>query len=672
VVGDKTCGGPCLATQMNNRYTAYTAVNIAEIPHQGELVQVCPPELSGTLHFSCLGMERTLLGDRGCGTRCEAKNIIGYGYSFVTPRMEHLSNFSQPCNLPYTGTVQLVCADGEMGMHPVCRGGCFAGASLIPGGTKIALVPYPDLEDSVRFPTTCPEGFTGEVVLMCWNGTVLQDEGSCHAACPSGQWESKGVAITHYDLFHGEDTHRECPHGWSGNVTLQCGSGTVFLADGGCFEQCLAGFRYISEGVVIPYDTSPHAYIYPVRLCPAGYYGSIRLKCNDSKIDIIEGSCYSHCDIPSRYQRLGNATGQLLHGMNATLSCPALGTIFVDCFDGTMRELGGHCIEHCTTAGSLNDANSTTVEFLPMTHGSISSGTCVGDAIGNRTLSCNNSVVAFTNAPGDRCFRHCQSNEVVLRNPDPWAPKLKVTVATMLEHGQQIDQKCPEGQLGIVTLSCYDSLLSHDLGVCGSSNCRAGNLQSGSAVLEHGPINDGYEDGPFDCPIGFEGETTFRCSNGTVRVGEISMFASITDYTADRDLNHSNVSANSTASSTASEEELGEDPYSSRVLLCECCLAPVDPPATEPVAARNQWSRVYWGVFVVMMGVFVASIGGLVFVAKRLMARKPKLSRVAHTPDSEYLASVEADAKHDEINRKKLHWRTAFHGEDNSMTVPAS
>jgi len=139
-------------------------------------------------------------------------------------------------------------------------------------------------------------------------------------------------------------------------------------------------------------------------------------------------------------------------------------------------------------------------------------------------------------------------------------------------------------------------------------------------ALSHGQINNGYLDGPVACPAGFYGEVSLFCSNGTTTVAEVMMQGDLDVYRPDSTENGTN----------ASEAELGVNPYSNRILLCECCEPPDRPPGGEPVPTRDEWVILYWGVALATFGL-VASIAVSSWIVLK-MKKKPKLSAVHPEP----------------------------------------
>jgi hypothetical protein len=630
-VTNNSCGPPCFAQRFSGIITRYEEVRLPDLSHLSKTWMPCPPSVSGMMLFSCFRGALTVV-EGGCGERCEATSLLVYGASFVSPRMDHLAKYWQPCNPPFKGTVDLLCVYGKLNVTSNCRVGCYAGTAEVDGGSGyMAKIDYPQMEDSRLFPSRCPYGFEGDVVLQCWNGKPRVHSGACNAHCDSGQWvqPSDGAQIRHYNMDHNETTDLTCPATWSGFVELKCSRGGVSLYGGVCKKNCMAGSAFITLGVSIKYAMAADGWVYPLKLCPTlRYVGTVRLLCKDGKVTVMSGACYKHCTAGET--AAGTKYMGLPHGKNSTVACAEQGSEVLSCWDGLVKVVSGGCISACV-GGQIFDGNSTAIQHEAMGHHQNVSGTCTGFATGRVTVECDNGAVTVLPMPGQRCFRHCHEANVTIAGHI-------MPVPNML-HGQQAPSPCPDDEsgdpvLGVLSFRCWDSQLLHVAGSCGPANCAAGAIESGGADLEHPQINDQMEAGPISCPLGWVGEGAFGCVNGTVGLKEVALFARVPVYEPN--------STKTVAAQNASESELGVEPYSNRILLCECCLAPPRPKGPGSVPARDEWAILYWAALVGVTG-FLGTIGGGYYAAKFV---KSKGSRVHPDPNKD--ANAEAEALEDE------------------------
>eukprot|EP00928_Gymnodinium_smaydae_P027607 TRINITY_DN21298_c0_g2_i1.p1 TRINITY_DN21298_c0_g2~~TRINITY_DN21298_c0_g2_i1.p1 ORF type:complete len:165 (+),score=17.50 TRINITY_DN21298_c0_g2_i1:272-766(+) len=126
-----------------------------------------------------------------------------------------------------------------------------------------------------------------------------------------------------------------------------------------------------------------------------------------------------------------------------------------------------------------------------------------------------------------------------------------------------------------------------------------------------------------DCPAGFEGKAILSCDAAVVSIDEVSLYSDLPVYRP----------AKTDRGREASRLELGTDPFSNRIKLCECCRTPVPAPATKPIPGRNMWTVVYWAAIAGFLFFMSAALGGLYYVRYLRKGRK-KLSSVAPAPSS--------------------------------------
>jgi hypothetical protein len=163
--------------------------------------------------------------------------------------------------------------------------------------------------------------------------------------------------------------------------------------------------------------------------------------------------------------------------------------------------------------------------------------------------------------------------------------------------------RCPNGLLGLITVSCYDTEFSVIDGVCGDMNCPESTVSSNGAVLGHFAINNGWRAGPTTCPNPFEGIATFQCRNGTTTVDEVTMQLAISPEDVE---------------AVAIGNESSAD---SRFILCGCCHPLGAPPGAEPVKGRD--TGVY--IWILSLGggiaIVLSAISGWYFLPRKKSSR---------------------------------------------------
>jgi hypothetical protein len=207
--------------------------------------------------------------------------------------------------------------------------------------------------------------------------------------------------------------------------------------------------------------------------------------------------------------------GELYHGDLVEIACPDQGTLLVSCFDGTTTHESGKCFLGCP-AGKLTDENGTVIEYSYIRHNESQAGACTGLAKGNVNLYCNDTVVTQRRLPGEQCLRACTSDPVK-------TPGDIFVIPPITSHGNQATVRCPNGQLGLLTMSCFDTEWLLLDGECGDMNCAEGVQTSNAALLPHLEINNGWKAGPTQCPSPYLGIATFACGDGKTTVDEVTM-----------------------------------------------------------------------------------------------------------------------------------------------------
>eukprot|EP00931_Biecheleriopsis_adriatica_P115458 TRINITY_DN91243_c0_g1_i1.p1 TRINITY_DN91243_c0_g1~~TRINITY_DN91243_c0_g1_i1.p1 ORF type:complete len:1344 (+),score=210.68 TRINITY_DN91243_c0_g1_i1:99-4130(+) len=601
VVVEGTCGLPCQPGYFSSVLTRYTDVWIEEVWHDTGVWKDCPEDLSGQIYVHCYdGILRVKEGQ--CGERCPSESLIVYGASFVSPSMDHLEVFQQPCLPPYSSVVNLNCTFGKLKVDSDCQKGCFAGTTVLPGG---ATVPFPDLQSGKTSEPECPEGYVGKITLECVDGSIEVQEGACNSHCDADRFIGpSGWMVEYLPILHNDTQWQRCPIGFVGNVQLRCDAGVVSIAQGACPRNCLAGSKFVRDGVTMKHKALAHGEMTNDMRCPNAYEGMIRMQCDDSHVSVVSGECLKHCG-PGTIQ--GAQYRNLLHDTEVSVVCPEVGSISIRCWDGGTTILSGACLYGCKK-DQIPDVHGVPIAFSNFPHGTKVNGTCTDLGVGEVELACNDTVVSIIGTGvAARCQRHCPVQTTLSRDgtnvTTPYIP-----------HLQQDAVECPGGA-GILSLRCTDSVVTVFDGVCGDENCKAGTVMSNAAVLEHPIINDGRKDGPGDCGDDFIGRPTFICRNGTTAVLDVSIIRQPLIPGIDNE-------------SHIGPEYDFED--IDRFLLCGCCKG-VDKPDVAPVLGTDTMPIVYWAAAVGGAGLLIALGSGLWI--HKMRTPKPKLSQVAPKPE---------------------------------------
>mmetsp|Transcript_50847 Transcript_50847/g.91400 ORF Transcript_50847/g.91400 Transcript_50847/m.91400 type:complete len:1384 (+) Transcript_50847:47-4198(+) len=597
VVTKGSCGLPCVAGPFSSYLTRHTDVDLPEVWHDEGIWKDCPQDLSGQVWIKCTdGILRVQEGE--CGERCASESLVVYGASFVSPLLDHNEIFLQPCLPPYSGVANATCIFGQLHVVSKCERGCFAGMKVLPGG---ATVPHPDLVSGDKSSPECPEGYVGEVTLVCVDGTMEVYEGACNSHCAADRFTGpSGYEVQYGDILHNGSTWVSCPSGYVGNIMLRCDGGLVTIQEGSCPRNCQSGKVYVRDGVTLSFDQMKHGELSKSKKCPNAYTGSIVLICDDSEVKVESGVCLKHCGN-------GNAQGAtyrtLEHEDLVSLTCPEVGEVRVKCFDGDVTVLSGACLYGCKK-GNMEDVHGITVAHDDFNHDSVFNGTCSEGGLGTVELYCYDKVITVMEPlQANRCERHCNPQITTARDgTDVMSP--------YIEHLQSDMVPCPNGTTGVLSLRCDDGTVTVYDGVCGDMNCRAGEVMSNEAVLSHNAINDLRTDGPGDCGSDFMGQPVFLCQSGVTTVLDVTLVMQ------------------PRAPGDANVDELGpaydfiED---DRFLLCGCCLPPGSQPGVDSVMGDDSRNIMYWAIAVGSSGLVLSFFSGIWILSQK---SPPKISKV--------------------------------------------
>eukprot|EP00439_Symbiodinium_sp_Y106_P087115 s121_g40.t1 len=597
VVTQGSCGDPCPEDWFSNVNTRHTALWLEEVSHDKGVWKDCPQDLSGQIYIHCFdGLLRVLEGQ--CGERCRSERVEVTGANFISPLLDHAEEHLQPCLQPYSDFVNLTCIFGELMVVGNCQLGCFAGDFVLPGG---ATVSHPDLVSGFTAEPDCPLGYAiGKVTIVCVNGNMEVQSGTCDAHCQAGRFQGPtGYLVNHLEIQHNETRLVACPAGYIGQLRLRCLGGVVGIETGQCLRNCIEGATNLRDDVIFGYGDMEHGEVSREMKCPTGYVGSVRLLCTDSVVSVASGQCLAHCGA-------GIAQGaeyfSLEHEDFVSIVCPEVGEIKVRCFDGEVEVVEGQCLYGCA-AGTVLDPNGVDLRYPAFPHGTRINGTCSGLGVGTVELHCNNTVVSL--AGEGTCQRHCPPQFTESRDGS------NVSVP-YIEHLQQASVQCPNGQAGVLAVRCTDFVSSVFDGICGDMNCRAGEVDTNGALVAYPAINDKRNAGPGDCGEDFLGEPVFYCSDGVVSVLAVNL------------IRQPRIPGIDNVSEIGSSYNFTEE---DRFKLCGCCSPPPELPDIAALEGLDSMVVIYWAVAVGGAGFLVATASGYWIYKKR----PPKVSKV--TPD---------------------------------------
>jgi hypothetical protein len=465
-----------------------------------------------------------------------------------------------------------------------------------------AIINYPKMMSGDLFSTRCPPGFLDvPVVIRCSDGHGVVHSGGCFKHCQADWfWDPAATkkedpnswSVQHYEIMHDTSAVRECPKYFDGYITLSCWSGKVTMTKGHCSKNCRPGRVWIRPGVVVRNREMLSGFMASQIPCPPSFDGNMRLACNEGEVSLGSGGCNQTC---SPGVRKTAPYGELGDNKEAEIACPDTGTIMIKCNDGFITVLGGECFKGCPPC-TVIDANGTRIEYPYIRYNESIGGACSGLAKGVVTLRCNNTVVTQTPAPGERCLRFCRSKPV-------FTPDGSIIFPPDTQHGNQVTVRCPNGLLGLVTVTCYDTEFSVVDGVCGNMNCPESAVSSNGAYLSHFSINNGWQAGPTVCPGPYEGVATFWCRNGTTTVDEVTTQLPVSpdDYAA-----------------AAIGNESSED---ARFILCGCCHPLGVPDEAGPVKGRDTGIYIWAAALGGGLSIVLAAFSGWYFLPRKKTSR---------------------------------------------------
>lgn len=334
------CYEHCDANWFNDPYQENTwetswSVQHYEIRHDSLQIRDCPEGYSGRVTLYCWSGTVTLR-DGDCFKDCEAGRLmIRPG---VVTRFQYTPNGAlgprMPCTTGYDGTVRLGCNEGVMSLK---EGGCNRTCPM----SFIMTAPHGELGDAEEATIACPD--MGTLDVRCDDGEVSVLSGHCINRCQPGTvTDDNGTVIQHGEIAHNETSSGACIGYTTGIVTLYCNDTVVSIQprnDEKCFRHCRAGPVRTDDGTVIMAPETEHGNRNSAQ-CPGELVGIITVKCDDSILTIIDGSCGPN-NCPSGVVFSNNAAihhGEINDGWKAGPSLctePYTGDATLICRNGT-------------------------------------------------------------------------------------------------------------------------------------------------------------------------------------------------------------------------------------------------------------------------------------------------------------------------------------------------
>lgn len=244
----------------------------------------------------------TYVVDKGrCLTPCVGGSVSSNGVTLSYAQFAHGDDVKLNCyktGSAFSGQLALKCDAGEVKMTGACKRECVSSTITSRG----AVLPFDSFQDSTPKILECATGnmgsvrFSGQVELACDDGTISVKSGECYKDC-AGPTTLFQIFFDHGLMSHGEKKVMEC--GSTGQLTLLCTDGTVANFESTCYKSCppqslgLIDARSIGVSWTV---SIPHDQIYPTTCDPTIATGTADVKCEDGIPRITGSSCRLNCD----------------------------------------------------------------------------------------------------------------------------------------------------------------------------------------------------------------------------------------------------------------------------------------------------------------------------------------------------------------------------------------
>jgi hypothetical protein len=290
--------------------------------------------------FSLAGMPPTEQGCNDFGCPCEKDQVIEDNGVQLTNDVNFAydSTGKLACsmyNRYTTGEVDYHCAEYEVGEMQktggACMHSCKPGDSISSADAEIKLKEAVKHEEQRTF--ACPPStHTGDVELLCTDGTLSIEKGECFKRCSvdsiKGAMEAEADDVTSCiypevsdSLYHWEAKTYECPYGSTGEWEIYCDQGEV-SAKGGCTptecseDEINAVLNHNGLDIypaatekMLHYEFSKCSTGKETWSCPYGATGEWKLYCDNAQVKAT-GSCTStECSLDEIYTAMALPVG---------------------------------------------------------------------------------------------------------------------------------------------------------------------------------------------------------------------------------------------------------------------------------------------------------------------------------------------------------------------------
>mmetsp|Transcript_1155 Transcript_1155/g.2854 ORF Transcript_1155/g.2854 Transcript_1155/m.2854 type:complete len:978 (+) Transcript_1155:55-2988(+) len=311
--------------------------------------------------------------------------------------------------------------------------------------------------DSVPIP--CPGGYTGTLRLVCNDGFISVSSGQCAAICPAGRYaQAPRIVDFHAAVVDGDIVTQPCLHGLVGSVQLSCEDGDITIVNT-CrvMQNCTSTTLKLGYAKLESTTEMMHGDLTNVP-CPSGFIGTgYDLECNDSKIEVLNGTCLPWCNAGHIW--VDNGAVSVSHsairaGLTLKVICPQgsagegveLACVRDPIFNDYINVTTGSCTRDTLCHAGQKNVNGASVSYSTMDEGDRSMSSCPGGYTGDVNFTCSGGVATVIRG---YCYAHCDSGAILDNSslPVPYSAEA---------HGTTFFAMCPDGYHGVIPLVCRD------------------------------------------------------------------------------------------------------------------------------------------------------------------------------------------------------------------------
>mmetsp|Transcript_16875 Transcript_16875/g.41820 ORF Transcript_16875/g.41820 Transcript_16875/m.41820 type:complete len:2471 (-) Transcript_16875:766-8178(-) len=351
--------GVCLTNCPSRDFTSNTVeMRHPTIAHGQSYAADCGswnPDYTGLIVVSC--SEGAVTDSGRCSRHCPPGSVVSNGATVPYERILHGTQVNLTCSLANVGTIDfahtlaLGCNDGAVSIATsfqngkanatgTCMRNCLGPTKLFGTSFNHGLI-----KEGTMVQVDCPG--PGLLMLQCVDGIASPYNSKCFQTCPpSTLLDGRGIAIS-WNISITHDTVYEAPCDPSVaslHAEVKCLDGTPRIQASYCKLNC-------NEGQIEQPDPE-ELYKYPILLshnasvhggeqvvsCPSHLAGRATVRCDDSVVKIVAGSCGTSNCMPSK----------LLSGENLLISYPQMNhaeTYETDCGAGFIGRIKFRCNE---------------------------------------------------------------------------------------------------------------------------------------------------------------------------------------------------------------------------------------------------------------------------------------------------------------------------------------